>query len=164
MSTSGPQEDYSPIRTVFDCNIFLQAMANPLGPAGACLNSVRVGEIALFLSRPILIELIDVAARPVLQQKLNLSASIVTNFIEQLLDFSKLIEIVPSVFIHSEDPKDSIYVDLAIACDANIIVTRDQHLLSLRNLEHADGKRFLEKYSSIEVFSPVELIRRINQK
>ena len=32
-----------PIRTVFDCNIFLQAMANRSGPAGAVLDAVRAG-------------------------------------------------------------------------------------------------------------------------
>jgi predicted nucleic acid-binding protein len=42
-----------PIRSVFDCNVFLQAMANPIGPAGACLAHVKAGRVELFVS-PIL--------------------------------------------------------------------------------------------------------------
>jgi predicted nucleic acid-binding protein len=40
----------SPVRSVFDCNVFLQAMANPSGPAGACIRAVRTGQISLFVS------------------------------------------------------------------------------------------------------------------
>jgi hypothetical protein len=48
MNTNEP-----PIRSVFDCNVLLQAMANATGPAGACLDYVREGAIVLFVSQPI---------------------------------------------------------------------------------------------------------------
>ena len=55
-----------PVRSVFDCNVFLQAMANPARPAGACFSEVQAGRISLFVSRSILAELAEVASRTVL--------------------------------------------------------------------------------------------------
>ena len=104
-----------PVRSVFDCNVFLQAMANPAGPAGACFSEVQSGRISLFVSRSILAELAEVASRPVLARKLNLSAARTDAFVEDVSAYATLVDPVPSVFVHPKDPKDSMYVDLAIA-------------------------------------------------
>jgi putative PIN family toxin of toxin-antitoxin system len=151
----------APVRSVFDCNVHLQAMANPTGPAGACLDLVHAGHIALFVSRPILAELIEVAGRPVLVRKLNLSPSRTQAFIDDLREYSTLVEAVPSLFTHPTDPKDSMYVDLAIACSAHVITTRDRHLLSLRDVSTAVGLDFMARFASIEVLTPVQLLSRV---
>ena len=52
-----------PVRSVFDCNVLLQAMANPNGPAGACIAEVKADRIQLFISPAIFSELTEVAAR-----------------------------------------------------------------------------------------------------
>ena len=149
-----------PIRSVFDCNVLLQAMVNPIGPAGACLDRVRRGQITLFLSGPILSELIEVTARPVLIRKFALSLTRTTAFIEELLAYSVLFEAVPSVFVHPIDPKDSMYVDLAVASDAHLITTRDRHLLSLRDSSDRVGVDFISRFPNIEVLTPVQLLQR----
>ena len=73
-----------PFRSVFDCNVLLQAMANPNGPAGACLSAVRIGHVRLFLSRSILSEFVDVASRAALVRKPALSPVRTGAFIEVL--------------------------------------------------------------------------------
>jgi putative PIN family toxin of toxin-antitoxin system len=59
-----------PPRVVFDCNIFVQMMLNPLGSAGACQRLVESGAVLLFVSQPILAEVADVLSRPRFKQLL----------------------------------------------------------------------------------------------
>jgi putative PIN family toxin of toxin-antitoxin system len=152
-----------PVRAVFDCNVLLQAMASPGGPAGRCLDEVYTGTISLFLSEPILAEFLDVSARPALIAKLKLTSTRTQAFVEDLLASATFIPSVPSVFTLSADPKDAMYVDLAAACDAHVITTRDRHLLALRDASSSTGKLFQAKFSSIEVLTPVELLHLLRR-
>ena len=47
---------------------------------------------------------------------------------------------IPSVYIHPHDPDDSHYVDLAIATNSTLIVSRDRHLLNLMDDIRIDGR------------------------
>ncbi|MEX2092185.1 MAG: putative toxin-antitoxin system toxin component, PIN family [Pirellulales bacterium] len=156
MSTSEP-----PFRAVFDCNVLLQAMASPDGPAGKCLDQARAGSITLFLSEPIVAELLDVSARPVLMEKLKLSPARTQTFVEDLLTIATFVQSIPAVFSLPSDPKDAMYVDLAVACEAHVITTRDRHLLALRDSSNPVGADFRFRFASIEVLTPVELLRRV---
>lgn len=63
----------APISAVFDCNVLLQAMSRPDGPAGHCFNSVIAGSVQLHISRFVLAELADVTSRPEVAAKLRLT-------------------------------------------------------------------------------------------
>ena len=52
------------LRAVFDCNIFIQALLNPKGIAGQCLDAVRNKKVELYLSKATLDEIRDVILRP----------------------------------------------------------------------------------------------------
>lgn len=150
-----------PVRSVFDCNVFLQAMANPNGPAGACFAEVKTGRIELFVSQLILSELTEVAARPVLVRKLALTADRTRAFVDDLTAIATWVDPVPSVFLHPRDPKDNLYVDLAIAIGAHVITSRDRHLLALRDPADPIGADFMSRFASIEVLTPVQLLQRV---
>jgi hypothetical protein len=53
-----------PQRVAFDCNIFAQALLNPLGPAGACVNAAIDGRVRLFISEYVLEEIRDIPNKP----------------------------------------------------------------------------------------------------
>ena len=150
-----------PVRSVFDCNVLLQAMANPNGPAGACIAEVKAGRIQLFVSLAILSELTEVAARPVLVRKLALSAARTLAFVDDLTAIAVFADPVSSVFLHPRDPKDNMYVDLAIAIGAQVITSRDRHLLALRDPADPIGIDFMSRFASIEVFTPIQLLQRV---
>ena len=57
-------------KVVFDCNVLLQAIASPGGPAGRCVQLALDGGVQLFVSELILAELLDVASRPNVASKL----------------------------------------------------------------------------------------------
>jgi putative PIN family toxin of toxin-antitoxin system len=153
--------DDVPTKSVFDCNVFLQAMANPNRPAGACLSEVRSGRIALFLSQPILAEFMEVTSRPVLTRKLALTVNRTSAFVEDLLSYATLIDPVAREFSHPTDPKDSIYVDLAIAAGACVITSRDRHLLALRDPTDPNGAEFMSRFPEIDVLTPIQLLQHI---
>ncbi len=148
-------------RVVFDCNVFLQALANPTGPAGACFQEARIGNIQLFVSPDVLKELSEVAARPILKRKLRLSEDRLEAFIFEILKVSDMIQTVPAVFTHPVDMKDALYIDLAIAAEATVITSRDKHLLKLRDPNTSLGREFIQRYPSIDVLTPVHFLERI---
>ncbi len=149
-------------RVVFDCNIFLQAMANPAGPAGECFQQASNGVIRLFISSEILSEFTEVANRPVLQQKLSLTDERVNAFLQEILGISDFIPNVAPVYQHPDDPKDNIYIDLAIATSATVITTRDKDLLRLMNTNEPLGRDFVQQFPMISVLTPVQLLARIS--
>ena len=115
----------------------------------------------LFLCAPIVAEFLDVSARPVLVEKLKLSPARTQTFVEDLLTTAIFVQSVPSVFSLPNDPKDAMYVDLAVACAAHVITTRDRHLLALRDSSNPFGANFRSRFATIEVLTPVELLLRI---
>ena len=113
--------------------IFLQAAARPNGPAAALLELVEIGELELFVSKACLEEIREVLIRPSLQRKFpSLTISTVSDFLDRIQACSVYSASVPSSFVLERDPKDSKYIDLAIATKADFLVTRDKDILDLR--------------------------------
>lgn len=61
-------------KVVFDCNVFLQALANPDGPAGRCVEMALSAQVSLYLSPIVLEEIRRVTSYPKLIAKFELSA------------------------------------------------------------------------------------------
>ena len=57
-------------RVVFDCNLFVQGIANRNSPARMALRLFFNGEISLFVSEPILREVRDVLNRAEIRRQL----------------------------------------------------------------------------------------------
>ena len=64
-----------------------------------------------------------------------------------MLYFTHLIEPKESVTVIKDDPKDDKILDCALACNADFIVSQDNHLLNLktfRNIKIASPEEFLK--------------------
>jgi predicted nucleic acid-binding protein len=59
-----------PPRVVFDCNLFVQGIANRNSPARQALRLFFNGDISLFVSEPIIREVRDVLNRAELRRQL----------------------------------------------------------------------------------------------
>lgn len=113
--------------------IFLLAAARPSGPAAALLELAEIGELDLFVSEACLEEIREVLVRPSLQHRFpSLTISTVNAFLDRIQACSVYSASVPTSFVLERDPKDSKYVDLAIATKADFLVTRDKDVLDLR--------------------------------
>ncbi|HVC92496.1 MAG TPA: putative toxin-antitoxin system toxin component, PIN family [Pirellulales bacterium] len=106
-------------RAVFDCMIYLQAVANGVGPAFACFRSVDQGLVKLCVSAEVLAEVGNVLTRPRLQAKFpRLTQERAQAFINNINAKAVMIAAVPREFSLPRDPDDEPDLNLAIAARA----------------------------------------------
>lgn len=152
-----------PKKVVFDCNIFAQAILNPLGPAGGCVDAAIDGRVTLFISDFILAEIGDIPNKPS-PRKMGVTAQKAEVLIAMLIDSAERIAAPPAVFVHPIDPDDSPYVNLALAADARLIVSRDRHLLNLNNPAKPWSAEFRSRYPLLQVISAEELLEILRRR
>lgn len=148
-----------PERVVFDCNVFFQAFVSEAGPAGQLLKAVSEKSLILFVAEFVLDELKDVLARPHIVSHFKFTTERVAEYLESLAQLATMTTDVPHIFEFQRDPKDAHYVDLAIAVDAKLIVSRDKDLLSLRDAATSEGQDFLSRYPSLLILTPPEVLK-----
>jgi uncharacterized protein len=141
---------------VFDCMVFVQALANKKGPAYACYELVRSDRLVLHISSEILAEVGDVLSRPKVRRKLPaLTDEAVEAFLRDVLGRAVMHSEVPELFKLERDPKDERYLNLALASQALYLVTWDRDLLDLMNDEG-----FRQQFPQLIILEPPALLRQ----
>src|SRR5579871_6121059 len=93
---------------VFDCMIFLQALASEKGPAFRCFAEVERGSVTLALSTGVIDEVREVLGRFDIQRKFpSLVPQRVEMFLKGVIGKSKFVSEVRPVFQLPRDPKDA---------------------------------------------------------
>ena len=141
-------------KCVFDCNIYLQFLLNPHGPAGRCVQIALDGKLELLLSEPVLAELRELPEKGI-AIKNGIDDEMITRFISSLLQKSTFLDSIRDDFQHPIDPDDSCYVNLALTGGASIIVSRDRHLLGLRDAAKPWSADFRTRFPNLRIL-PVE--------
>jgi len=158
MSTTAPG-------AVFDCTVFLQALANRKGPAYACKELVDDGKVVLFLSPDVLAEVTDVLNRPEIRKSLKtITPERVERFLADIAAKATTISEVPKQFTYARDPKDEPYLNLALAARAEYLVAWDKDLLALMDDKTPDGKDFCERFRGLAILTPVEFLREMSSR
>jgi putative PIN family toxin of toxin-antitoxin system len=140
---------------VFDCMMFVQALANAKGPACACYELVRGGRLALYLNPEVIGEVGDVLGRPKVRRKLPaLTDEVVGAFLLDVLGRAAMLSEVPEMFRLDRDPKDERYINLAVASGASYLVTWDRDLLDLM-----DDAGFRQQFPHLTILEPPALLR-----
>ena len=144
-------------RAVFDCMVFLQAAARMTGPAAACWQLAKTGAIDLFVSPAASAEVKDVLNRPrTLRQFPYLTPAAVDAYVSEVDGHSTQVIDVPSAFTVERDPKDSLYVNLAVAANASYLISRDLDLLDLMQDES-----FRQRFPNLTILDPVAFLREM---
>jgi putative PIN family toxin of toxin-antitoxin system len=150
-------------RVVFDCNVLVQALISPLGPASACLSVAKQGEVDLFVSQYLIDEVRRVSGRDRLSLRFKLTPERVEKFVEKVLEIAQMVDHVSHVFDYQRDPSDAHYVDLAVACQAKLIVSRDRDLLALEDPAIPEGQSFKRRFPELEILLPEQLLERLRR-
>lgn len=147
------------IPVVFDCMLFLQATANRRSPAARALDLLDEGKIELFVSRAILKEVRDVLSRPELRESLpGLTDDSVAALFSRLASKATLVKNVPRVFTYPRDPKDEPYINLAVAAEADYLVSRDSDLLDLMRWDTTEGRDFQRRFHHLKILDPINFL------
>jgi putative PIN family toxin of toxin-antitoxin system len=140
---------------VFDCMVFVQALANVKGPAYACYELVRGARVGLYLSTEVVAEVSDVLSRPKVRRKLPaLTDEAVEAFLLDVVGRAMMLSEVPQAFRLERDPKDERYINLALAVDAAYLVTWDRDLLDLMN-----DREFRQQFPGLAILEPPAFLR-----
>lgn len=126
---------------VLDTNIFISAVFWEGKPYILVKKAINQ-EIIVFISNYIIDEI-----RKVLVRDFNLEKQEIEDIVNAVLYFTHLIEPKESVTVIKDDPKDDKILDCAVACNADFIVSQDNHLLKLkefRGIKIVTPKDFLE--------------------
>lgn len=122
------------IRAVVDTNVFIRAMIKPLGPAGPVLTKLRDGDYVLLYADQLLDELVAKLTLPRIRDKYSLRDEDVETIVALVLLRGQ--PIIPERRITAcRDPKDNIVLEVAVAGQADFIVTGDNDLLVLHPFE-----------------------------
>jgi uncharacterized protein len=135
--------------------ILYQATASTTGPAAELLRQLEAGRFLLYVSHEILDEARDVLSRPKLRAK---SPRITDETVQETFDLlgrlAQTVSPVPSLFSLPRDPDDEPYLNLAIAADADYLVTWDNDLLDLMH-----DATFRSQYPRLTILNPVALLQ-----
>jgi putative PIN family toxin of toxin-antitoxin system len=153
-----------PERVVFDCNVYFQAIISQRGPAYRLLHCVTEGHLALYASEYVLAELQELTTDARIAKKYRLEKALLEEFFAAIRQVALIIEDVPQVFDFTRDPDDAHYVDLAIAAQAKLIVSRDRDLLSLNDDTTLEGRDFKRRFPDLEILTPTELLRALREE
>ena len=83
-------------------------------------------------------------------------------FFEAIEIAATLLEGFPEIFSYQRDPDDAHYINLALAADARLIVSRDKDLLDLMDATKPEAAEFQQRYPSLRILSPVGFLREID--
>jgi uncharacterized protein len=133
------------MRVVFDCNVLISALLFNTSIPGKALLRAQSISTTLLMSHHVFTELIEVLMRPKFDRYV--SKEIRQSFFEELKIVGANVEITEHIKL-CRDPKDDMYLELALCGKADCIVTGDKDLLSLN------------PFKNIPIITPLEFLNR----
>ena len=134
------------MRIVLNTSVFISAVL--CGDLGSIVDDWRRGHFGLLVSGEIVREYLDVLHRP----KLGLSPDVVDDVLSYVFHRAEFVTPGEHLAVVEADPSESKFLEAAIAGSATLIVSSDQHLLSL------------ETYRDIPIVTPREFLQRLRRE
>jgi len=115
---------------VFDTNILLSALFSQTGSPFRVLALAKIGLIESVTCQ----EIMDEFAEKLLL-KFKFSEEKIESALNEILRFSRLVEISKTLKAVPNDPDDDMVIECAVVGQATHVITGDKHLLSLINYQ-----------------------------
>jgi len=141
------------MKIVLDTNVIYSGLAF----GGNCLKALdycfHANNVELFISTPTIKELSNKLLSDKFKRYNDRPKENIINFIEQYILESNLIE--PKMVVNiCSDPKDNIFLELALESNAEFIISGDKDILS--------SKKEFEKISKCKLLTPKEFLELIS--
>ncbi len=146
---------------VYDCMLFFRAVARPQR-IYTTFRLVEQALVTLCMSPEVLAEIRDVLTRSEHRTKFPaLMPKAVDAFLARYLRAVNWFPNVAEVYTLQRDPKDSKYVNLALAAQAPYLVTTDHDLLDLMDPATTEGRNFTQRFPTLNILDPVPFLNEI---
>lgn len=139
-------------RVVIDTNLIVSAFISPVGTPSQLLNMWwEQGRVTLLTSIEFVSEVETVLHRDAIKEKYQLGEERIHEFLTDLRQATESVTPLPSLPLHSRDPKDDKLLSLALGGDADYLITGDTDLLVLdgepvlENLRIVSASEFLQE-------------------
>ncbi len=151
----------APLRVVFDCNVYFQALIGRSGPAARCVESATARKVSLCCSEATIEELLVVSSRDHLRARFGYTAEDVHSLIANIRISAEFFQSVPDRYLLAADASDSHYVNLALETGARLVVSRDRDLLRLMDVGRPEGREFRSLFPDLEILDPPGMLRLV---
>jgi uncharacterized protein len=115
------------MRAVLDTNIFISGIFWK-GASNKVITNWREGKFMLVTSLEAVSEIIKVLK----DFKIKLSDEMIKEWVDLIIRNSIIVEPKEKIAIVKDDPKDSIFIETAVTGNVDYVVSRDNHLLKLK--------------------------------
>jgi putative PIN family toxin of toxin-antitoxin system len=141
------------MKLTLDTNVLVSSFISKKGQPAALLDAALIlPRLELVLSEPILDELSDVLTMPEVRERFPFSLEEVRETASDLRNASRMVELVSSLKVVKDDPKDDVIVNTAWDGKADFIVSGDHHL------------RNLKKFRKIRIVSASSMLNIIGRR
>jgi uncharacterized protein len=123
------------MRIVLDTNVLISALVSATGAAAQILARCQAGELELLISPANLTELRRVLAYPKIRKRLDYTDTQIEAFVTFLEQSFTLLTPLTEVRAVPADSDDDKFVALALAGEAQYIISGDDHLLRIGQYE-----------------------------
>ncbi len=114
-----------PPRVVIDTSIFVSGLINPHGQPARVLFAQEHGQIHLLTAPALMSEVGQVLRRPHIQARHRLSDTRLSAFLLRVLTSSEVVTPLTDLPLTSRDPKDDMFLAVALGGAAEYLVNRD---------------------------------------
>jgi putative PIN family toxin of toxin-antitoxin system len=144
---------------VLDTNVLLAGLVSKSSASHKVVDSLQARKAVPLLSAPVLAEYRAVLLHPDIRAKF---ADLTARRVELALHRLRYIgDVYPNILVRFElerDPRDAMFVELAIAGEATHLITMDADLLSLPTARTDAAKRFRRRLPRLIVQTPQSFI------
>ena len=120
------------LRVVVDTNVYISAIFWG-GKPRHVIDLGRDGKIQIFTSEDIEQEILDK-----LMTKFGMNSDDAGRVMADFSTFTKLIRVSRRIHVVKDDPDDDKFIECAVECNAEFIISGDKHLLNMRKYEGID--------------------------
>ena len=135
------------MRIVLDTNILISALVSDKGASAHILARCQAGELELLVSPDSLAELRRVLTYPRIRKRVKYSDEQIERFVAFLAQFAIVLTPPTAIRVVAADADDDKFVELALAGEAQYLVSGDDHLLSIG------------QYQGIRILKPAAFLR-----
>ena len=122
------------MRAVIDTNILIRSLIKPHGTVGPIIPRWRDGDCALVYSAPLVDELVAKLSLPRIRVKYHVGVEEVEALVALIVLRGERVTPTRKVKL-CRDPKDDMFIEAALAGEAQYVVTGDDDLLTLKKFE-----------------------------